>query len=98
MTCYDNDYTGILLGTSVLYLDEGGEMESYNVSLMGKPNSNVKISIVQDGNNFLSFFPNQVYFTPSNWSSIAQISVLAIDDSIKKQYMYEFIRNSFRRN
>ncbi|MGF1583257.1 MAG: S8 family serine peptidase, partial [Gemmataceae bacterium] len=60
-------------------VSEDGVSDTYTFVLESQPSSNVTIQIQTDGQVTTSV--SEVTFTPSNWSSVQQVRVFAVDDS-----------------
>ncbi len=78
----DDDQAAILISpTSGLVTSEAGGQTSFSVVLTTQPTSNVTVTVTSDDASEATVTPGQLTFTPANWNSVQQVTVVGVDDS-----------------
>ncbi len=78
----DNDSAAILITpTSGLVTSESGARASFTVVLTSQPTSDVVISLASSDDSEGSLPTNELTFTPANWSTPQEVSVVGVDDA-----------------
>lgn len=70
-------------------VEENGTTDSYTIVLGEAPSSPVTIAI--DGGTQLTVSPTEIVFTPDNWNAPRQVTVAAVDDSIRESLHRAYI-------
>ncbi|GMF37121.1 unnamed protein product [Phytophthora fragariaefolia] len=72
----ENDFPGVHISDRFLAVIESLRNDSYEVSLLSQPNSDVVVQLVPH-NSFIEVLPDQVVFTTSSWNIAKVVNVVA---------------------
>jgi hypothetical protein len=78
----DNDRATVVLSTSSVDVTEAVANASYTVKLSSKPISTVTVTVT--GNSQAYGSPSTLTFTPSDWQSTQEVTVVAVDDTVSE--------------
>lgn len=81
MQVEDNDFAGIQLSRSQIFVGEGGIDDSYDVVLTSIPWHPVIVTIIPLHANQTRAATSQLIFTPNSWNTPQTVVVSAVDDS-----------------
>ncbi|TYZ59707.1 hypothetical protein PybrP1_011112 [[Pythium] brassicae (nom. inval.)] len=84
MQVEDNDFAGIQLSRSQMFVGEGGMNDSYEVVLMSKPWHPVTITIIPLHANQTHVATRQLTFAPETWNIPQTVAVSAVDDAVSE--------------
>ena len=83
MLIIDDDIPRVHINRSSLAVTEGGRAASYNVVLDTVPTESVTVSVtVDEGADDITVNPSALTFDSTNWNTIQQIGVTAVDDDL----------------
>ena len=94
VTIIDDDSSGILVdaGDGLNVDEQGPTQDTYSIALLGVPTQNVSIYPSDNAEtDQVTFSPNPVVFTPSNYGTPQTVTVTAIDDETLERVHYSTI-------
>lgn len=79
----DNDVQfRLTAATGGTVVNESGQVDAFEVSLVGQPSANVIFSVTSDDTSEVNVVTSTLLFTPDNWSTPQNVTVIGVDDSL----------------